>query len=168
MYMIPTPWVSSAFYAAMAAAAGPAAIVPAAAAWPSANRAIYIPVWFPFSTLIVDMRVGFTTAAGNYDIGLYDSNFGLIEAKGSAAVSNAAHIFTLTKPQRVRAGAIYYAALVLSSISDSCYRSAPSGVAGVSSNLAQEALGSTTLPSTATPAVQSDPCYVPLFAYGLR
>ena len=136
--------------------------------WPAANRALYIPVWFPSSTVVVEMRVGFTTAAGNYDIGIYDSNFSLIEAKGSTACSAAAHIFTLTKPQRVRGGDIYYAALVLSSTSDSCYRSAPSGIAGVSMDLAMESLGSTALPATATPSAQTDPCYVPVFVYGLQ
>lgn len=166
-YRVPSPWAPSELYQSIIATTGAAAVVPGAAAWPAANRALYIPFWLPASSVIVDMRVGFTTAAGNYDIGLYDSNFALIEAKGSTACSNAAHVFTLTKPQRVRGGDIYYAALVLSSTSDSCYRSAPSGLAGISANLALEALGSTALPSTATPTAQSDPCYMPTFLFGL-
>lgn len=165
--MVPSPWACAELYQSLTGAGG--ASTPAAAAWPAANRAHYIPVWFPASTTIVDIRVGFTTAAGNYDVGLYDSDFNLIEAKGAAACSNAAHVFTLTKPQRVRGGSIFYGALVLSSTSDSCYRSAPSGQVGISANLAFENLGSTALPSTATPSVQStDPTYVPLFVYGLR
>ena len=165
-YRVPSPYISGDFHLSMMAAAGTAAY--AAAAWPSANRAHYVPIWFPASCTITELRVGFTTAAGNYDVGLYDSNFSLIEAKGSTACSNAAHTFTLTKPQRVRGGDIYYGALVLSSTSDSAFRAAPAGLAGLHLGLAIEALGSTALPSTATPAAPAEPAYLPLILYGLR
>jgi len=151
----------------MAAWAAGGAASYGAAANPSANRAHYTPFWFPAASTIRDIRVGFTTAAGNYDLGLYDSDYNLIEARGSTAVSATAHIFTLTKPQRIRGGDVYYVGLVMSSISDSTFRVAPVGLAGVSTGCTIEALGSTALPSTATPAAPAEPVYMPLFLLGL-
>ena len=165
-YRVPSPYLSMDFHASMEAAASTAAY--AAAAWPAANRAHYVPIWFPASVVITELRVGFTTAAGNYDLGLYDSNYSLIEAKGSTACSNAAHVFTLTKPQRVRGGDVFYGSLVLSSTSDSAFRAAPAGVSGVHLGLALENLGATALPSTATPAAPTEPAYLPLIMYGLQ
>lgn len=165
-YLVPSPYFPPEYWFSLQAV--DPAVVYGAAAWPSANRAIYIPFWFPASTVLVDIRVSFTTAAGNYDLGWYDSNLNLLEAKGSTACSNAAHTFTLTKPQYVRGGDIFYAGLVLSSTSDSAFRINPSGIAGTVLNIAFEALGSTALPSTATPTLYPDATYIPLFGFGVR
>lgn len=164
-YRLPSPWMQGEHLHSLYAANG-AIPAYAAAANPAANRAHYVPVWFPASVTVTQIIVGFTTAAGNYDVGLYDSNFNLLEAKGSTACSNAAHTFTLTKPQRIRAGDLVHAALVMSSVSDSTFRAAPSGFSGVSSGYAIEALGATALPSTATPAIPTEPVYIPLFLFG--
>jgi hypothetical protein len=57
-------------------------------AWPSANRAIYAPVWVPRPTIITKLgwNVG-PTSSGNMDVGVYDENFVKVVSTGSIAVS---------------------------------------------------------------------------------
>lgn len=134
-----------------------------ATAWPAANRAIYVPFWLPASATVTGLSFLTGAAAGNYDVGLYNQNFALLEAKGSTAVAAGLNEFTFTRPHRLRAGVLHYFALVCSSTSATPFKNCSAVVHAITSGSAQEALGSTALPSTATPATMAS-AYVPMFA----
>lgn len=143
-------------------------VAPTANVWPATNRAIYVPQSFPTDCTIYSISFAANNGSNNYDLGLYDGNLNKIASSGSTAMS-AAGVKTLTfSDYRVYAGNIIYGALVLSGTAGSVLNmqltvAIPSQTFG----WAQEALGSTALPSSMTPAVPAS-TYVPIFAFGVR
>lgn len=115
---IPSPYFSD--YALNSIRAN-ASFVIAAAAWPASNRAIIVPVIFPASCTLFEMRALGANTTGNYDLGFYREDFVRISSKGSTAM--AAAVLSHTLPEvRVEGGRLYYAALALSSSSGQVYR----------------------------------------------
>lgn len=61
---------------------------PASAVWPSANRAILVPMYLSDTTLVPSLFAdNGATAAGNLDLGIYTEGFARIVSKGSTAQS---------------------------------------------------------------------------------
>lgn len=135
-----------------------------AAAWPSANRAYYIPFQLPVDAYAYALWARGNNTTGNYDLGLYDENFARITSKGSTALAAALleHLFEL----RLYAGRTYYMAMSESS-TGSVFRATCGSVA----RAAQMGLASQdsahALPSTMTP-VDAASDYIPLLALGIR
>ena len=120
--------------------------------WPASNRAIYQPFSLPLTKLVKSMSVWFATASGNFDIGLYDSDCVVrLVSQGAASVSTGFSTFSFPVPILLEAGLRYYAGLVCSATPQVVKWDTPAGNLRVA-GLAQEALGATTLPATATPA----------------
>lgn len=72
---------------------------PASAAWPSANRAIFIPFWTRQSIVVTKLfTVNGATAGNNLDIGIYDYTGTLIVSSGSTAQSGTStlQVFDIT------------------------------------------------------------------------
>lgn len=62
---------------------------PASTAWPAANRAILVPFRLPSLTVIYQAIVGCgATAAGNFDVGIYDKFGNRIVSGGATAKTN--------------------------------------------------------------------------------
>lgn len=138
--------------------------------WPTANKALYIPVIFPCETFAYSLSFLGNNATGNYDIGFYDPNYNALYRKGSTP--NAAAILTLTFGADVRVvpGRQYWAAIVFSSSSSGYWRAA--GVGSVTGFYAigfADQASAFPLPATMTPAM-SDPSApsLPVMTFGVR
>ncbi len=118
--------------------------------WPAANRALYIP-FLVFSVVTAyQMAFEVVTQNGNYDIGIYSEQGDRLVSTGSTLVP-AAGKATANITDTTLTPALYFMALSCDSTTASFLRS--SGL--VASHLQvlglqQEALGSVTLPATAT------------------
>lgn len=63
---------------------------PANIAWPAANRAIFVPMRLPVPATVYKMATGSgTLTAGNFDLGIYDTNGNLIISTGATAKTTA-------------------------------------------------------------------------------
>lgn len=107
---------------------------PASAAWPSANRAIYVPFSIRESITVISLFVvNGATAAGNFDIGIYSQDGARIVSLGSTVQTGTSTIQnTSITATRIGPGR-FYLALVLSSASGTVF-TWNSGVTGVTSN----------------------------------
>lgn len=139
----------------------------ATSAWLVANRLYYTPFSFPASVSLFSVSFLSTTAAGNFDIAIYDRNFNRLASLGTTAMTAAIKTFTFSD-LRIEAGVLHYCGLVLSSTSDSIFRRLPASIAQtVAAGMAQESPGSTVCPDPGTPVIMSN-SYIPLLAYGIR
>jgi hypothetical protein len=138
----------------------------AAGTWPAADRAILVPVYFPANCTLYSLMFVAGNGTGNYDLGFYDQNYGLIVSSGSTAMS--AGIKTLTLPEfRARVGQLYHAALALSSAAGSVVRYLPTSAEEVSPlGVAQQA-SAFPLPDPFVPAKNAN-SQIPKFAFGVR
>jgi hypothetical protein len=85
-------------------------------AWPSANRAIYVPFSVPYTMLLKSMGFVATTASGNYDLGIYDATCTTrLVSSGAQGIGANLNTFTLTTPLLLEAGVRYYVAMSCSS-----------------------------------------------------
>jgi hypothetical protein len=135
--------------------------------YPAANRAIYVPIIFPYPAQLYSMSMIATNATGNWDIGLYDGYTKLLMAsKGSTAMASGIKTLTFSPEIRVEPGRLYYAGVSLSSTSGSIVRSNPGIPACVAAGMGQEA-SALPLPASMTPAIVAS-TYVPLFIFGVR
>lgn len=163
-HVLPSPWFPNDVNIAMSPMGANA--VAAAASWPSANRALYVPVSFPADCTLYDIRFRAGNGTGNYDLGFYLSDFTRLASSGSTAMS-AAGTKTLALPDiRVRAGEMFYAALALSSGTGSAVRIAYPLLQLVPTHMAQQD-SALPLPNPATPAAVAA-AYMPVFCFGVR
>lgn len=123
------------------------------AGWPSANRALYVPVYLQARFTVARFFIlNGSSATGNADVGLYSNARLKLISTGTTARSgaNVAQYIDVTD-QSFPAGA-YYLALVSSTTGQ--YMRTVHGASGIvqASGYLQEDLGSTVLPSSMTPA----------------
>ena len=163
-HVLPSPWFPNDVNIAMSPMGSNVAA--AAANWPAADRALFVPVSFPADCTLTDIRFRAGNGTGNYDLGFYLADFTRLASTGSTAMS-AAGTKTLSLPDiRVRAGEVFYAALALSSGTGTAFRIAYSLLQLVPSQMAQQA-SALPLPNPATPAALAS-AYMPVFAFGVR
>ena len=141
------------------------------AAWPANNRAIYIPFRLAVPAIAQKIFVSNGAAAtGNADVGIYDSAGTRLVSVGSTARAGTDAINTFDIADTLLGPGQFYMAIVLSTTSGSVYRNNAPG-AGLTAckvaGMAQEALGATTLPATATFATCAS-AYFPLMAVAFR
>lgn len=136
---------------------------PASSAWPSANRAIFIPFSLaaPFQMKKVWWANG-ATANANIDCGVYSAGGTLLGSIGSTAQAGTSVVQSATLSLSLTPGA-YYMALVLSATTGTILRtSGLTAAAGLpAAGIAQQA-SALPLPATATFATAAS-SYVPLF-----
>ena len=126
----------------------------ASAAWPSSNLAIYHPFFIPWKYPIKRMFwVNGGTAGGNVDVGIYSWQGTRLLSIGSTAQGTASVTAYATVDYVLPPGSYYYGT-VFSATTGACYTLGTSLTAIVlqMQGCLQEALGSTTLPATMTPA----------------
>ncbi len=140
----------------------------ASAAWPTANKAIYIPVIFRYPATLTSITYVAGNGTGNYDLGLYDGYSKLkLASSGSTAVTAAGgKTLTFTTPIRVEAGWLYYAAVAVSSTSGAAFKGAPTVNTAITCGLAEQTTA-LPLPATMAPATISS-AYMPIIIFGVR
>lgn len=134
----------------------------AAGTWPAANRALYFPVVVQQTVTVYQMSFIVGVQSGNYDIGIYDEARARLVSVGSTAVP-AAGFAPVDITNTTLTPGVYYLAMVCSTASTLTIQRNASLIAEVyrTSGVAQENLGATTLPATATFATYAQ-AYAPL------
>lgn len=132
-----------------------------AAAWPAANRAIYIP--FVVDTPVTAKQMFWENGgvAGTTDVGIYDRNFARLVSL--TATTNAGSIQIGNITDTLLEDGTYYMGMLASTVTTQTYWSATlTGAIPAlrAAGCAQQAVGSATLPNPATPAVIAS-SYVP-------
>lgn len=133
-----------------------------AAAWPAANRAIYVPFLVHAACVAYQMGVIVGTQSGNLDIGIYDAiSYKRLVSSGSTAVA-AAGFQAVNITDTTLIPGVYFAALCVDNTTAQLRRSATAtylcGLMGV----LQQAVGAVTLPATASSLAQPASGYLPL------
>lgn len=124
-------------------------------AYPSANRAYYVPflVYSVFVARFMAIANG-ATINGNVDVGIYDDQFNRLVSTGSTVHANASLIQTFDITDTTLYPGLYYLALVSSSVT-ATIQGAVTAAGGApilgAGGVLMEALGATTLPDPATP-----------------
>lgn len=161
---IADPYVPSVF----ADVVGVGAQAIASANWPTANKAIYVPIIFPSPCQINSISFVAVNGTGNYDLGFYDGySKTKIASSGSTAMTAAgAKKLTISPDYRVDSGKLYYAALALSSASGTVERNNAGVPALISLGLAEQT-SALPLPSPMVPVTLTS-AFMPLFVFGVR
>lgn len=124
--------------------------VPADAAWPSANLAIYVPVAVQSRVVVKKLwYANGTVATGNYDIGLYDAAGVQLLGRGSTAKTTTADEIVWDCTDTTIGPGIYYLALALSVATDTAFSWSASAPLPLVYGLLTEA-NAIPLPATAT------------------
>jgi hypothetical protein len=99
----------------------------ASTAWPSANRAIYVPFYLPASFTLASMfSYNGATATGNIDLGVYGVDGTLIASKGATAQSGTSTLQILTMASLILLPpGRYYMAMSASSTSSTVFARTP-------------------------------------------
>lgn len=139
----------------------------ASSAWPAANRAIYVP--FALAAPYGVQRVWWvngTTANVNVDCGVYTVGGTRLGAIGSTAQSGTSVLQSAALALYLLPGS-YYMALLLSATTGHTFRTSPAVANQQLLGMAQQAVGATALPATATFAAVAS-AYLPLFGITSR
>ncbi len=135
------------------------------AAWPAANRALYVP--FVVESPMVAVQMAWengATVAGNVDVGIYDLAGRLLVSKGSTLMTGASVVQAVAITATLLNPGEYYMAMCSSSATATFARitgSSPQG--GRAAGQLQQALAGVTLPGLATFATLAA-AYVPMLA----
>lgn len=154
-----TPWSYESIGSLLSAAIGSQ---PASTAWPSANRAIFVPFRIREPQLITQIVIGGgSSAGGNFDVGIYDIFGNLLVSSGSTAKQTSAESVADITDTLLGRGTYYMA---MSADGTNNYIAvAPSTLALVKACGVKEMDTAFTLPSTATLATLST-SFVPSIA----
>jgi hypothetical protein len=135
---------------------------PAAAVWPSANRAIYCGVMVPEPLTIYQLGTQVTTQSGNLDIGIYDEQGNKLVSSGSTTVA-AAGVQLVNVADTDLTPGLYFLALAVDNITAAFLRAAP-GLPSTRVALCGQEAAAFPLPASFTYAIQTA-AYIPdLFA----
>lgn len=132
----------------------------AAAAWPAANLALYIPFIVEQTVTAYKMAFEVGAQAGNYDIGLYSEAGDRLVSTGSTAVP-AAGLAVADIADTVLGPGVYFMAINMSTITTLTIERA-TGTLNLlqAAGMLQQAVGAVTLPNPATFALVAQ-TYVP-------
>lgn len=121
----------------------------AAAAWPAANRAIFVPFVLDVAELAQQMFWENGAVAGTSDIGIYDELGNRLVSSG--ATTNAGTIQVANIADTSLAPGVYYLALLASTVTTQTYWSGAVNVSALrAAGVRQQDVGAATLPATAT------------------
>lgn len=83
---------------ALGAALNAASVAPVSTAWPATNLAIFVPILLPTPVKVYKMIVGAgATAAGNFDVGIYDASGNqLVHSGATAKGASTEHVLDVT------------------------------------------------------------------------
>jgi hypothetical protein len=132
-------------------------------AWPSANLAIYVPVRVPRPCIVKKLALANGAGvAGNFDIGIYTSAGSRLVSTGSTAQTGVSTEQVVATTDTLLSVGLYYLATCLSSVSGFVMAIPLTAPLVAAHGVLTEALGSVTLPATATWAVDHTVGIVPL------
>jgi hypothetical protein len=132
------------------------------AAWPTANLAIYVPVRIPTACVVKKLALANgASVTGNFDIGIYSPAGARLVSAGSTAQSGATTEQVVDVTDTLLLAGLYYFAACHSS-TGSVMMLAQAAPIAAAHGVLTEALGSVTLPSTATWVVDQTVAVIPL------
>lgn len=136
---------------------------PASTAFPSANLAVFVPIRIPQQKTVYKLVVGAgSTAAGNFDVGIYDAGGNKLVSSGATAKgASVEHVIDIT--DTVIGPGLYYLALAADGTNN--YIAALTSVSAQFSRLAGVVQADTSypLPATVTFAAAAN-AYAPVIA----
>jgi hypothetical protein len=141
----------------------------ASAAWPAANRAIFVP--FEFATPRVVTQLFWHNGAivsGNVDCGLYQTDGTLIVAVGGVAQSGTSTIQVADITDTLLLAGLYVMALSIDNTTAQILRSSGPGTITMTAGGIRTAASSYPLPSPATIATTSASNYLPMFGFAFH
>ena len=137
------------------------------AAWPAANRAIFVPFAIPMPMNVTKLWVcNGTSAAGNIDIGIYDHTGCRLTSTGSTAQAGTSALQVISITAVLLSPGQFYLALAGDSTSPTTNRSAPTAEALREMGVFMQETAFA-LPATATPAAMTS-AYLPFFGLGTK
>lgn len=137
------------------------------AAWPTANKAFFVPVWVARQTTLVKAFVyNGATASGNLDIGLYLPNGTQVVSLGSTAQSGTSALQELNITDTTIGPGLYYMALAMDGTTGTAFRATVGSTRGGAMGI-YEMTSAFALPATATYATNTA-SYLPLFGFTTR
>lgn len=121
-----------------------------AAAWPTANKAIYVP-FSVYETITVRKMFWENggSVSGNVDVGIYDINWVRLVSSGSTAQAGTSAIQEVNITDTTLASGIYYLAMAMDNNTGQIGRWGPTAAIGRGLGVSEEA-SAFPLPSTAT------------------
>lgn len=133
----------------------------AAALWPSANRAIYVPfvVFQPLIAVKMGVRNG-NAVSGNVDVGIYDDQQNRLVSMGSTAQAGTAAIQSFDITDTLLQPGVYYMALCVDNTTAQIQGAAISALAAGAAGVLSQSVGAVTLPNPGTFAAAQD-AFVP-------
>ena len=133
----------------------------ASAAWPSANRAIFIPFHLDEPTIITAIGVpNGATATGNFDVGIYDVAGTKIVSSGSTAQAGTSAIQTVDITDTLIGPGDFYMAIAMDGTSGTMYSTNSPAVSHLRMAGMLQMASAFPLPATATFATITS-AYVP-------
>lgn len=135
----------------------------AATAYPTANMAIYVPFRLRHTVTAKKTWVACqTTGTGNIQIGLYDQTGARLITSGNVAKVAAADELVVDTTDTVLAAGLYYMALVDATTTATYHVFVPAAPNAAAYGVRTEAVGSISLPATATWTVNQTLAYIPI------
>jgi hypothetical protein len=133
-----------------------------AAAWPTANRALYMPVMVERQITVVKMAIVVGAQAGNVDVGIYDEIGNRLVSAGSTAVG-AAGIQVFDTTDVTFGPGIFLLAMNVSTVTTATFLSgSPGSILGRTSGLRQQDVGAVALPTPTATFAAMGASYIPL------
>ena len=166
--MLPDPWFPVFPYLEAGAIEAPTTLN--AAAWPIANTAIYLPVYFPSDETVYSLAFAAATGTGNYDLAFHNADLTRIASSGSVAMVAAGTKTLALGNVDVQAGLLYYACLSLSNVGGQVWRCPFANVRDMNAVGMGIEAAAFPIPPTLTPVAVSAAFggVCPLLAFGVR
>lgn len=134
----------------------------ASGAWPSANRAYYVPFSLRANTLVLKMFVANgSTASGNFDVGIYDTTGTKIVSSGSTAQSGTSTLQVVDITDTLLGPGKYYMALAMDGTTGTAQKFTMVAQNNIGTYLQATAFA---LPATATLG-NNNTTYLPMFGF---
>ena len=134
-------------------------------AWPTANKAIFLPFRIAYPSTVVKMFWinGSTVGTNHVDVGIYDSQGNQLVHSGSTLTSGASAVQSVDIADTLLQRGLYYMAMVIDGTTDTTNRAIPAAAACNAVGL-QEMTSAFTLPATATYAAPTSAWLPGIFA----
>ncbi len=140
----------------------------AAALWPVANKALYVPFYLEVPLTIYQVGLIVGAQAGNLDVGIYDELGNRVVSKGSTAVG-AAGVQLVDITDTPLTPGTYFMAMCCSDATTASFNriSLPDAQTSRTAGIQEQAVGAVTLPNPATFANPAA-AYVPLLSLATK
>ena len=133
--------------------------------WTAAQTAVYIPVRVPKRVTVVQLGISCnTTATGTIDLGIYYPNGTRIVSTGATSKSSSVEVQVIDCTDTVLNPGLWFLAALGSNATDTFYCYNATAPVPAARGIYTEAVGSATLPATATFAIDNTFVKVPVIS----